>query len=503
MAGETAVTAEASVTSKNLSKITLLKVAQYPFLALFAFLVPRIMGTDIYGRYALFVSWVGIMSAVLDLGISEISARSVPELQRRADGDGIVVFFSRMLGFKLTVDLAFVAICSLGLLIAGARLGIGIGAFAWPILLTVFISDLGAAAYGLLFGLNRLVACSARDPIRRGASLAIVILLYNKFGLRGAVFSVLLVEAISSFLNLMWTRRYISPRDMVPRLSYIAPLLRYGLLFYFSWGVLTLWQRLGDTLVGYLRADFGQVALFDLSNQIFLTATSFTLFVITSLAPIFTRLRLEGKEGKLVDWSRRILTYSQIACMLLLGGWLLLGRDVIPVLIGRQYGGLYPIVTLLMCGTFPMVVVQLGLALAMAYAEPVWYLLALSVAVVAFIAAAFVLIPSHGAIGCAAATLISCVLCALTMAARYRHNLRQSLPRAIKAIVIGAVVLLPCWLCRGGWGRDALLLVAFSTVYAGVLWTLRVLDPEEIQQAWLALRSKDTQDRPIGPGGIQ
>lgn len=500
MTGENAVTAEASVTSKNLSKITLLKVAQYPFIALFAFLVPRIMGADAYGRYALFVSWVGIMSAVLDLAISEISARAIPEFQRQKDREGIVVYFSRMLGFKVTVDLAFVAVCGVGLLVAGARFGIR--QFAWPILLTVFVSDIGGAAYGMLFGLNRLVACSARDPIRRGASLAIVILLFSKFGLGGAIFSVVLVEAISALVNLIWTRRYISPRHMMPKLSYVSPLLRYGLLFYFSWAVLTLWQRLGDTLIGYLRSDFGLVALFDLSNQIFLTATSFTLFVISSLAPIFTRLRLEGKEGKLVDWSRRILTYSQIACMVLLAVWVLLGRELVPVLIGRQYAGLYPIVTLLLCGTFPMVIVQLGLALAMAYAEPVWYLLALSGAIVGFMAAAFAFIPSYGAMGCAAATLISCVLCALIMAGRFRDNLRQSLPRAIKAIAIGAVLLVSCWLFRGGWHRDALLLVAFLAVYAGVLWILRVLDREEIRQAWLALRSKQAPDQLLGADSL-
>jgi hypothetical protein len=62
---EHAVTVEASVTSKNLSKVALLRVAQYPLIALFAIIVPRLMGPTLYGHYALFVSIVGMGTALL------------------------------------------------------------------------------------------------------------------------------------------------------------------------------------------------------------------------------------------------------------------------------------------------------------------------------------------------------------------------------------------------------------------------------------------------------
>ena len=487
---ERAVTAEASVTSKNLSKVALLRAAQYPFVALFAFIVPRLMGPETYGHYALFVSLVGMIAAFLDLGVTEISAREVPERERHSGGGAIARYFSRMLGFKAALDVALA-----GLFVIGAHLFAGPGPLrSWlvPLLLAVVITDVGGTAYALLFGLNRLALCSSRDPIRRAISLVSVIILYEKFGLSGAVFSVVVVEATLACLYLSWTRRYVSLPSLVPNWRFTAPLLRYGAMFYLSWGISNVWQRLGNSLIGSLRGDFRQIAVFDLSNQIFLTAIGFTMFLITALAPMFTRLRLDGKQGKIVDWSRRILTYNQIACMLALGGWLLVGPQLIPLLIGRQYTALYGNVALLLCGTFPMTVVQLGLALAMAYAEPVWYMVALIAAVATFVAASLALIPGYGALGCSLATLLSCGVCALTIGLRYRTNLRVSLIPGLKSIAIGAVILLPCWLYRGSPARDAALLAIFVVVYVAALSIGRILDRREIHEAWLALKHRES-----------
>lgn len=490
MTSERAVTAEASITSKNLSSVALLRVAQYPFIALFAMLVPRLMGPDNYGRYALFVSLVGMLSAFLDLGATEISARTVPELQQRHDEAGIRTFFSRLLGFKMALDLSLIGSAAIVALVILA--GKSTSAFIWPMGLTLFLGDLGGMAYALLFGLNRLAICSARDPIRRAVGLVLVVVLFPKLGFAGAVLSVVLVEGLLTLINMSWVHRYLSPRELVPNWSFTAPLLRYGVLFYLSWGVTNVWQRLGNTLIGYLRGDYRQIALFDLSNQIFLTATGFTLLLITSLAPIFTRLRLEGKESKLEDWSRRILTYNQIACAAVLSAWLLIGADVVPILIGRQYAALYPNVSVLLCGAFAMVVVQLGLALAMAYAEPAWYLCALGVAVGSFVTSAVFLIPPLGALGCSISTLISCVCCAMVIGSRYRRTLRQAWAPGMKAIAIGGAILLPFWLARGEWARNLLLLSGFLIAYGIALAAVRVVDRGEVEEAWRALRHRSS-----------
>jgi O-antigen/teichoic acid export membrane protein len=481
-------TSDATGASKSLSEVAVLRVSQYPFIVLFALVVPRMMGPDTYGRYALFVSLIAIIDAFLDPGMAEISARVVPELQQLRNEAGIRTFFSRMLGFKIALDLLLGLVVAVSLRLIFPH--VIEPSFLWIMILAVFVGDLGSAAYGLLFGLNRQSLCAARDPLRRAASVGLVIVLFHKFGLTGAIFSVVLVEGLLLGINFAFVRRYVSLRELAPKWSYFAPLLRYGFLFYLSSGATSVWQRLGNTLIGQLRGDFRQIALFDLSNQVFLTATSFTLFIIVSLAPTFTRLRLEGKEGKLIDWSRRILTYNEIGCMAGLATWLLLGAQLIPILIGRQYDGLYANVAVLLCGAFPMVVIQLGIALAIAYAEPIWYFAAVCTAVVAFVATSFVLIPANGSLGCCVATLVSCICCAIVIGFRYRANMRKSLGPALKSITLGGLLLVPCWLSRGSPSRNALLLLGFLATYVTALFVTRVIVRAEIQQLWSAMRHK-------------
>jgi O-antigen/teichoic acid export membrane protein len=488
MTPESPVTSDATVASKSLSKVAVLRASQYPFIIIFALVVPRMMGPDTYGRYALFVSLIAMIDAFLDPGMAEISARVVPELQQVRNEAGIRTFFSRMVGFKITVDLllALVAVVGLRLIFPD----VVAPTFLWLLILAIFVGDLGSAAYGLLFGLNRQSLCAARDPLRRAASVCLIIALFHLFGLSGAIFSVVLVEGLLLIIYLTFVGRYVSFQELTPKWSYVAPFLRYGFLFYLSAGATSLWQRLGNTLIGQLRGDFRQIALYDLSNQMFLTATSFTLFVILALAPTFTRLRLEGKEGKLIDWSRRILTYNEIGCVCAVAAWLLLGPELIPILIGRQYDGLYANVAVLLCAAFPTVVIQLGLALAIAYAEPIWYFVAVCTGVVSFVVTSLITIPANGSLGCSIATLVSCICCALVMGFRYRANMRKSLGPALKSIALGAVLLVPCWLLRGRADRNALLLLGFLATYGSALFLTRVIIRAEVEQLWAALRHK-------------
>ncbi|HEX4049934.1 MAG TPA: oligosaccharide flippase family protein [Steroidobacteraceae bacterium] len=463
-------------------------MAQYPFMALFAFLVPRMLGPEIYGRYALFVSVVGLTASFLDLGITEISARRIPELQAEGSHEGIITYYSRMLGFKLTLDVAVVALAAMVLFFL-RPLSVPRQMLV-PLLIVIVISDVSAAAYGLMFGLNNVSLCSARDPLRRAISLVTVIVGYSWFGLLGALYSAVIVETLLAGLYVGFTRRWLSARWLAPQWRYVAPLLRYGALFYLSWGITNVWQRLGNSLIGLLQGDFRQIALFDLSNQIFLTAIGFTSFLITALAPVFTRLRLDGKDGKVVDWSRRIVTYNLMLCAAGAAAWLLLGDTLVPWLIGPQYRGIYGSVALLLCGAFPMAIVQLGLALAMAYAQPIRYLTSLCIAVVTFIVASLPLIPRFGALGCAAATLISCICCAVAVGIQYPRFVAHSLGPGLRAIIVAGVLLLPCWIYRGGGLRSCLLLVAFLIIYSSVLLLTRVIDREELRQAWAALRHR-------------
>src|SRR5690242_15940392 len=98
------MTREAHATIKNISTVALLKLAQYPFLALTIVLVPRLMGTTDYGEYALLTSIITVAGALIDFGAgAEMFGRFIPEFQVTHRPDAIRKLVSNILGMRTLI----------------------------------------------------------------------------------------------------------------------------------------------------------------------------------------------------------------------------------------------------------------------------------------------------------------------------------------------------------------------------------------------------------------
>src|SRR5512133_240941 len=90
MEDSSAFTHEAHTTIRNISNVAILKFAQYPFLALSLVLIPRMLGTQGYGEYALVISIITVAASIIDFGAGgELFGRFVPELQVAQQSHGI------------------------------------------------------------------------------------------------------------------------------------------------------------------------------------------------------------------------------------------------------------------------------------------------------------------------------------------------------------------------------------------------------------------------------
>ena len=70
MDGSDASRRAARHTLRTVSVGTLWRVLRYPFLVLSVSIIPRMMGTDVYGQYACFMSVFLVFDCLTDLGIS-------------------------------------------------------------------------------------------------------------------------------------------------------------------------------------------------------------------------------------------------------------------------------------------------------------------------------------------------------------------------------------------------------------------------------------------------
>jgi O-antigen/teichoic acid export membrane protein len=242
------------------------------------------------------------------------------------------------------------------------------------------------------------------------------------------------------------------------------------------------------------------VAFYDIANQIFLITATFIFLAIDYLIPIFTGLISTGKEAKLLHWSKLIIRYTTILCMMTFWAFMFTGRDFIPLIFGPGFGNIFPNGVVLLLSIFPMALVQLGYVFSVVYKEPLKYFRALVLAFAVFLTAGIVLIPRYASVGCAFATFASCTVLSITLCVMFRDELLPCLTGALKAAAPG-IVFLPFILLRQGLAVDLALLIIAASAYLFVLLanqSLRIVELKEIVRAIRHRPEESYADAPVG-----
>jgi O-antigen/teichoic acid export membrane protein len=478
-------TAEASITTKNISLVAFLRLTQYPFLLCSAILIPRMMGPEIYGDYALLLSIMVITASLLELGQGEIFGRFIPEFQARHPIADLARFSSNFLGLKCLID--FLA-CIILFLVIQFLFALRYSVIdILLIILTALAIDIGGIFHALVFGLNKLGKHSSRDLIRRPSILILVLILFPYFGLSGAILGILAVEIFLAVLYLFWTSKYFSVQYIGISLSFLYPYMQFGLLFYILWMLFNTWQKLGNILIQFITKNPKEVAFFDISNQFFLIISNFSLVTIYSFVPIFTQLHINGKEWKVVEWSNLIIKYMAIFCTIAFWSFIITGPDLVTFILGHEYNDVFRNAAILLPSIFPMAIAQLSLTLAIVYKEPRKYIAALFFAICIFLLFCSVLIPKYASLGCAIASFSSCLAFAGVLTACFRAKLLPCLNNAMKIVGFG---FLPAFLLlfKGSLAANLLLVNVFILGYLLLLFKSNILNSREIREILQAIK---------------
>lgn len=480
------ITKEASATTKNLTMVLLLKAAQYPFLALNLMIIPRLMGPEIYGDYALLISLIAITNSLVEFGgDANIFGRFIPESERQGELASIRRLSSNILSLKIAVDLIISVV--LLLILHFAYSDRFPSTFFLLIVAILIVTDCGIVPHALLFGLNKLGKYALREPMRRALSLVFMLVMFHYYGLLGAMMSIVFVEGFLAALYFFWTRKYFNIENFKIDLPYLKPYLGFGFILYMSSVVATVCQRLGNPLIEHITEDSREIALFDLPNMIFLYTVAFILVAITNLVPIFTELLVTGKEKKLIDWSTLIIKYTGILCTITFWGFVLTGRDLISMVIGPEYTAIFPNGVVLLLGIFPMIFAKLGLVFSVVYKEPRKNFVALCFAFAAFIVASILLIPGYASMGCSIATSISCVVLGGAMCVFFKEKIFPCLREGFKVIALG-FIFVPFLIFKGDLITNLFLFVCSALAYILFLFATRILNLGELKVMFQAIR---------------
>lgn len=486
------VISEARTTIQNSAWILLQRGLHAASGVVFALLVPRLMGPDIYGRYSLLTSlsiWFVLFSG---LNLVDVIGRYAPEFILKRDKEGLQDFF----GDLLTVRLAS------GILATGLYLGVTVTWLRdldpWVLVIvagTVFVRAISDLLFAVFVGLNQASRWQMGETLRQWVSLGILLPGFHLGGLRGAVLALLLTELIVLFIGVYWIRLHLAWPGLHLDVRRSIPYLQFGLVFFASDVLNTALGASGETMVRVITGDYVEVAYFGLAHRVFVTMALAIPQLALAFTPLLTALLAQGHIETLKRWLERLLKYLSLGGVFAVFGTLLLADDLVPLVLGAAYRPVAANLVPLTLTFLAMAAGNVARLLAVIYLQPRVALGASALRFVAFWVLGIPLVASLGSLGACVAMLAASLLHAGYFTWYMRRALRYSLRGSLLAIGLGIVFLPLVWL-GSSWGTNMLLYSAFVLGYSVMLLLLRVLSRSEVAQLWQALAHREGMPKP-------
>jgi O-antigen/teichoic acid export membrane protein len=303
-----------------------------------AALVPRTMGPATYGRYDLITMLTFWFTMLGGLGMGQVISRQTPQLEAEGAIGKLRAIFGNLLALRA---LSSVTVAILYFLITRLWLD----DLDWTVLLVlsgvVLLRGSSGLCYSLFLGQGRIGRWALPEVVRQWGSVAFALPCFLLGGLRGAVGGYLISEVVIFTVGIVGARRTIAPTALRLDVTAVAPLLRIGLAFYASELVVSAIERSGAVMIRSVTHDYAQVGMFGVSYQIFGAAVLSTYQISTSFVPLLTVLRAKHEEAELKLWVERLVKWLALIATLGLLGSLILGKDIVPLVLGRAYVPVY------------------------------------------------------------------------------------------------------------------------------------------------------------------
>lgn len=442
----------------------------------FALLVPRMMGPDLFGRYALLTSvsmWFALLSG---LGAVSLMARTVPQFVAAGDTFGLRKLITNLLVVRTSTGVA----TATGYFLVMA---LALGEPDWmPVLWiagAVFSRTVANLCFSMFLGLNQAARWGLGDLMRRVLTLAGVLIGFPIAGLHGACAGFAFANVIVLAIGLAGAWRHLLWSALDLRRAYLAPYLRIGTSFAAGNLLLALARRSGETVVRLATADYLQIGYYGAAYSTYLTGAEALWQAAISFGPLLVTLLTTGAVDQVVAWLERLLKWMFVVASLACLATLLVGDDVVPLVLGAAYRPVVACLWPLSLSLFALAVSSIGRLSALVVDRPGLSAMAAGVELVMFWALGTVLASRHGAVGMAVAALGGTIGYATVIGWRVHSTLPYSPRPALTAAAL-ALPWVPLALLRGGWQVNLLLLTVAVAGYAALLLWRRVITLDEL-----------------------
>ena len=470
------MTVEARKMGRNLSLITLNKVIQLMGGALWAIIVPRWMGPEHYGRFALAMSISLLLWWVGDLGGLEVFGRHIPPLSEKAP-DAARELFGQAFILRLIIALSLIPL----MLVVGPMIAPWLR--GWPSFLIAASAGLHIiswSSFHLLYARKEMGKWAMELSWRLMTQLPLV-LLAGKWSVTAQMTAYAANEVIYLALALWWTRDWFSWRALKPHLSFLKPYLRMGLGFWATNVGLILLFRTGTLMVQLMTGQSAQVSFYDLALTVFFLIFTIIDQLIRSFLPTVTEFHEGGQQERVGRWLQVLTQWGAALAIVAVIAVQYTADWILPFILGGDYVEAATVLRVMLLSLPALVLVGVGTVAAAVHQSPRVKLLAILAGAVVFWGGALFMTPRYGAVGTAWALTAGLNVYALLLFAQVRHALRFPWLKLLCLFLLA----IPFLLARNIVPPNFLLALAASaaaaTLYLGAAILLRLLSLDFVQ----------------------
>lgn len=444
--------------------------------ALFALLVPRLMGPETFGRYALLTSvsmWFGLLTG---LGAVSLMTRQVPQLVAGGDVRGLPKLVTNLLALRLSTG---VLSASGYFLFMALALHEGDWIAVACIAAAVFVRTIANLCFSLFLGLNRAAWWGMGELLRRALVLAGVLAGFPVAGLTGACAGFLAANLVVLAVGLVGARGYLDWSLLDLRRAYLSPYLRIGTSFAAGNVLLTMAHQSGEAVVRLATGDYAEVGYYGAAHSIYMTGAHAIWQAAIAFGPLLVSLMASSQPAAVATWLERLLKPMGILAGAAVLATMLVGEDLVPLILGRDFAPVAACLVPLALALVPQAIGSIGRLAALAADRPGLSAAAGATELGVFWTAGPLLASRYGAVGMAAAACAATSSYAVVIMWAMRAVLPYSARGALQAAGL-ALLFLPLALLRGSPAVDAALLALALGGYACALVWRRVVTKEEL-----------------------
>ena len=385
---------------RNLSTVSLHKVAQIVGQIVAVFTIPRLLGADDHGRFAFVLSF-GFLAQILgDFGTLEVMSRFVPTMTSVE----IKRLYTRTLLFKLLIGLLA------GLLATGSGLLIAPWLrWQWAVLIGVGVTAhiVAWVPFQLLLGLNKVGLWMVEQSWRQWVLVILLLPLYPLLGVGGSLLAWTVMELIFCVIGLWWARNYWDPGELRFDWPYLYPYVQFGAGFFLSNLIAAALYRSGPVFVEIFTDQPAQAGFINLAIGLFMMPYLMLTQFALSLVPTLTQFYVERQLDKLQTWVFNFVRYSWLIGWLgVIGVWLTIDW-VVPFVFGPGYATAATAFKWISLAVPLSGILWAGNAIATVTGRGTVKFWATLVALIVFLALATITIPMYAATGAAMALSVS------------------------------------------------------------------------------------------------